>query len=281
MVVHRGCDGAAGHQDLLQVSDLHLQAVPRVSGLRSAAAATVVANVSFAVRRNTITGIVGESGSGKTLTSLAIAGLLPPGVRIAGGRIRVLGVDVTDWSKQHEIQRGRHIGFIFQNPSARLTPVIPIGKQLMEGAMVHRRLHRRAAKELAVEYLSHVGLGGQVDKIMRSYPHTLSGGMLQRVMIAMVLMPGPALLVADEPTASLDTGTQITILELLARLRTELNLTILFVSHQLAAVSNLCDDMVVMQRGRVVEVGGTPAVIRRPQHPYTRALIQSAMWNTR
>ncbi|QQE78202.1 ABC transporter ATP-binding protein [Alicyclobacillus sp. SO9] len=236
---------------------------------------SLVHDLSLSVCKRCVTGLIGESGSGKTLTSRAIAGLLSPGVQITSGTIRIEGLDVTDWDKQTKLRRGRDIGFIFQNPMSMLNPVLKIKEQMIEGVLFHQRLGKSAAIALASEFLNKVGLGEKHKQILNSYPHTLSGGMLQRVMIAMTLMPGPKFIVADEPTTALDVTSQLKVLNVLAALKQEFNLTILFVSHDLSVISNFCDDVFVMQEGSIVESGAVDKVFSQPAKDYTQNLLRA------
>jgi peptide/nickel transport system ATP-binding protein len=235
-----------------------------------------VDHVSFTISRGRSVGLVGESGSGKSVTALAILGLLrdPPG-RIVGGEILFRGRDLgklRDAELRHI--RGAEIGMIFQEPMTALNPVMTIGDQVAESLILHRRMTGRAARAEAVGLLRKVGIA-EPERRVRDYPHQMSGGMRQRVMIAIALACRPALLIADEPTTALDVTIQAQILELLAQLQRELEMSLLFISHDLAVVAERCDDVVVMYAGQVVEQAPAPSLFTRPCHPYTAGLIAS------
>ncbi|WP_431802710.1 ABC transporter ATP-binding protein [Microbacterium sp. bgisy203] len=235
---------------------------------------TLVDDVTLALRRGGVTGIVGESGSGKTLTCRSMLGVLPDGVEIAAGRIVVDGQDVTgfrerEWSRL----RGGVISAVFQDPGSYLHPSLTIGAQLREVLRVKRGLRRRAARVESARLLDAVRLG-DTGRVARSYPHELSGGMLQRVLIAIAIALEPRVLIADEATTALDVTVQAEILDLLTDLRERIGLTLLVVSHDLSVIAQLCDEVVVLRDGRVVEAGRTAQVIGAPRHPYTRLLIE-------
>jgi ABC-type glutathione transport system ATPase component len=234
-----------------------------------------VLDVSFELQKGEALGIVGESGSGKTVTCRSILGLLPPNARLAG-RIHVAGADIVRLSPgELAALRGREIAMIFQNPSSFLDPLMRVGEQIAEGARYHFGLPRREAWTRAIELLGHVRIphpGRRVD----NYPHELSGGMKQRVMIAGALACRPRILIADEPTTALDVTVQARILELLSDLRREDQLSLILVSHDLGVIASVCDRIVVMKEGRVVEQGPAARVLQEPSHPYTRELIAAA-----
>ena len=239
-------------------------------------AATAVRGVSLDVRPGEIVGLVGESGSGKTLTCRAALGVLPPGCDVAGGTISFAGRNLTELSqRQWEQLHGSEIGAVFQDPASYLNPNLTVGSQLAEVLRVKRRLSRRAARQRAVELFDAVGLR-QPEHVFRQIPAELSGGMLQRVMIAIAISCEPRLLIADEATTALDVTIQAEVIELLLQLNRERDLTVLFVSHDLAVVSELCDRIAVFYGGEIVETGRTEEIIERPRHPYTQALMEVA-----
>jgi peptide/nickel transport system ATP-binding protein len=233
-----------------------------------------VRGVSFGISRGEIVGLVGESGSGKSLTALSILRLLPPAARVSG-RILLDGVDLFALPPRQLRQvRGGRAGMVFQEPAAALDPVLSIGFQIAEALRAHRPLSRRAAREEAARLLERVALP-EPRRRLADYPHQLSGGQRQRVMIAMALAAGPDLLLADEPTTALDVTVQAQILALLRRLRDELGLAVLLITHDFGVVAEACDRAVVMYGGEVVEEAPTPELFRAPAHPYTRGLLAS------
>jgi len=220
--------------------------------------------------------MVGESGCGKSATSLSILGLLPaPHGRITAGEIRFDDRDLTklDDAAMRKI-RGRRIAMIFQDPMTSLNPYLRIGEQLAETTMLHLGLTAKAATARSVELLTRVGIPDAEARV-RSYPHELSGGMRQRVMIAMALLCDPDLLIADEPTTALDVTIQAQILELLLELRRERGLSVLLITHDLGVIASTCDRVLVMYAGRIVESAPSRALFERPLHPYTLALLKS------
>jgi len=233
----------------------------------------VVRGVSFAVGRGEIVGLVGESGSGKTLTALAILRLVPPLGRIRAGRVLLGGEDLLALPER-ELRRvrGARIGLVFQEPGAALDPVYTVGFQIAEALRAHRRLSRRAARAEAADLLERVAMPDP-GRRLGDYPHQLSGGQRQRVMIAIALAGAPELLIADEPTTALDVTIQAQILELLERLRAELGLSVLLITHDLAVVAETCDRALVMSAGELVEEAPMADLFARPAHPYTRALL--------
>ncbi|MEV7610953.1 dipeptide/oligopeptide/nickel ABC transporter permease/ATP-binding protein [Microbacterium sp. NPDC089320] len=241
-----------------------------VRGLTVASGSTVVVrDVSFDVARGEVLGIVGESGSGKSVTGRAVLGLLAQGGRVVGGSIRYQGADVT---RGFGRRRGSGIGLIPQEPMNTLDPVFTIGSQLREAVRTNDRGDRRATQERMLELLDLVGLP-QPDAVARMYPHELSGGMAQRVGIALALSSRPSLLIADEPTTALDVTVQRQILDLLADLREGLDTSIILVTHDWGVLADLCDRALVMYAGEVVEQADIVGLFARPLHPYTRALI--------
>ena len=258
---------------LLEVEGLHVQIDaedPRGLPVRA------IENVSFAIERGEVLGLVGESGCGKTLTSLALLGLLPrPRGRIASGTVRLDGRNLVGLRERERREIcGRRMAMIFQDPMTSLNPYLRIGDQLIEAATWHRGLSRRAALAEAQALLSRVGIPDARLRL-RSFPHELSGGMRQRAMIAMALLAEPDLLIADEPTTALDVTIQAQILALLGELRAERGMSMLLITHDLGVIAGLCDRVLVMYAGRIVEAGPVRALFDRPLHPYTRALLRS------
>jgi oligopeptide/dipeptide ABC transporter ATP-binding protein len=237
---------------------------------------TAVDGVSFDVRRGRTLGIVGESGCGKSVTALSIMRLLPqPMGQIRGGRILFEGRDLATLppAELHRIRGGR-IGMIFQEPMTALNPVQPIGRQLSEVFLLHRTKDPAEAWRRGAEMLHKVGIPAPEIR-MHEYPHQLSGGMRQRVVIAMALACEPAVVIADEPTTALDVTIQAQILELMQALQRDLGLAVVLITHDLGVIAETCDDVIVMYAGRVAEAGPVEAIFDRPAHPYTRGLLDS------
>ncbi len=234
-----------------------------------------VNDVSFEIRAGETLGIVGESGSGKSVTAFSIMRLVQPPGRTVGGAIHFKGRNLLDLSeKEMQRVRGAEISLIFQEPMTALNPVFTIGDQLRETLLVHGKATRRGAGPLAIELLRKVRIpdaGARVD----DYPHQLSGGMRQRVLIAMALACKPALVIADEPTTALDVTIQAQILDLLREMKAELNLSLMLITHDLGVIAETADRVAVMYAGRIVEEGAVRDVFRQPQHPYTRGLLAS------
>jgi oligopeptide/dipeptide ABC transporter ATP-binding protein len=248
-----------------------------VEGLSIAAGSTLLAeDVSFTLRRGEMLGLVGESGCGKTITALAVMRLLPtPPVSIAAGRILLDGADLAglDGEALRRV-RGDRIGMIFQEPMTSLNPVFTIGDQIAEVLLIHRGVTRAAARMRAGELLDLVGIPAPSRQLDR-YPHQLSGGQRQRVMIAIALACEPALLIADEPTTALDVTVQAQILTLIDRLRRDLGMACLLITHDLGVVSEVCDRVAVMYAGRIVEQADVGGLFAHPRHRYTRALLDT------
>ncbi len=231
--------------------------------------------VTMTLAEGAVTGLVGESGCGKTLTALAIMRLLPAPGEISGGHVWLDGRDLlTLPDRAMDRVRGAEIAMIFQQPRASLNPVFPIAFQLIHVLRLHRGLSARAARAEGEALLARVGLP-RPDAVMRAYPHHLSGGMCQRVMIALALACRSRVLVADEPTTALDVTVQLQIVDLLRGLQRELGLTILLITHDLGLVAEMCDHVNVMYAGRIVESAPVSRLFRRPAHPYTRGLMAS------
>jgi oligopeptide/dipeptide ABC transporter ATP-binding protein len=239
--------------------------------------ARAVDGVSFDVLPGETLGIVGESGCGKTVTSLSVLGLLPqpPARMMEGSSVRFAGEELVGASERRlRALRGNDIAMIFQEPMSSLNPVYTVGTQIAEALRLHRGLDRRAARAETVRLLEEVGIPEPARRV-DDYPHQLSGGMRQRVMIAMALSCEPKLLIADEPTTALDVTIQAQILELLESLRTRRGMAVLLITHDLGVVAEVCDRVVVMYAGQVVETGSVFEIFRSPVHPYTRALLES------
>jgi oligopeptide/dipeptide ABC transporter ATP-binding protein len=237
-----------------------------------------VRDLSFSIAAGEVLGLVGESGSGKSITSLAIMRLLPPQARISGeiffgenGSTRNLAELPADSMRQ---LRGSRIAMIFQEPMTALNPVMRVGDQIAEAVLAHGTRSKSDAAKLAVQAMRDVAIP-ESDRRARDYPHQLSGGMRQRIMIAMAIVNRPQLLIADEPTTALDVTIQAQILELLAQLRAKFGLTMLFISHDLAVVSQVADRVAVMYAGNLVELGARQEIFRAPAHPYTRGLLRA------
>ncbi len=234
-----------------------------------------VDDVSFDLAPGGTLAVVGESGCGKSVTSLSVLRLIQPPGRIVSGAIRFAGRDLLGLSPDAmRAVRGAEIAMIFQEPMSSLNPVYTVGAQIEEALRVHRRRDRASAPARVVELLELVGIPSARERA-ESYPHQLSGGMRQRVMIAMALACEPRLLIADEPTTALDVTIQAQIMELLGRLRRELGMAVLLITHDLGLVAEFADDVAVMYAGRVVERGPTAALFAAPRHPYTRGLLRS------
>jgi len=240
-----------------------------------------VDGVSFDVKRGETVAVVGESGSGKSVTSLSLMRLIasPPG-RIAGGSVTFVGKD----GKEHDLVnaseaemraiRGNDISMIFQEPMTSLNPVYPVGDQIAEAIVLHQGLSRKQAWQAAIDMLRAVGISSPESRV-KNYPHQMSGGMRQRVMIAMALCCRPALLIADEPTTALDVTIQAQILALIAQLKSNTGTSVLFITHNLGVVAEIADRVVIMYGGRVVEQGNVAEVFTHPRHPYTQGLLNS------
>ena len=238
-------------------------------------------DVSFEIKSGEILGIVGESGSGKTLSALSIPGLLGENKVISGGAIFFDGKNLLDASeKELQTIRGKEISMVFQEPFSSLNPLMKIGKQIAETLELHEfhELHGEKDKLLVKRQVKELMLRlelGEAEKLMESYPHRLSGGMCQRVMIALAIICRPRLLIADEPTTALDHNTQSQILALLKEINQDMGTSILFISHDLEMINGLCDRVLVMYSGRILEEGKTAEIFSRPAHEYTRGLLSS------
>ena len=237
--------------------------------------AKAVNGVSFSVEKGTILGLVGESGSGKSMTALSIMGLVPLSGKIVSGSIQFDGVEMTTLRERDYVAyRGKDISMIFQNPMSTLNPVYTIRKQMAEAVLAHRRLSAKAIEHLSIEMLDLVGIPSPQDRL-DAFPHQLSGGMNQRIVIAIALINRPKLVLADEPTTALDVTIQSQIIFETKQLVEKLGLTLIWISHDLATISGLTDNICVMYAGRIVEQGKTKDIINNPQHPYTQGLLNS------
>jgi peptide/nickel transport system ATP-binding protein len=247
-----------------------------VSGLALALGrARLLVDVTLDVGPGEVVGLVGESGSGKTLTGLSILGLTPPGARL-GGSIRYAGTELIGAAPGVQAGlRGSQISMIFQEPRSSLNPALPVGRQITDVMQAHLPVRRRAATDSALALLHQVGLPDPRGSFA-AYPHELSGGMCQRAMIAMALSCGPRLLIADEPTTALDVTVQAQIVSLLRSIADEQQLSVLLITHNLAVVTEICDRVVTMYCGQVVDAGATHQVVTAPAHPYTWALMSAA-----
>lgn len=234
-----------------------------------------VNNVSFGVEKGEILAIVGESGSGKSVTSLSVMGLIREPGKVTGGKIMFHGENLVGKSKKEMNKiRGDKISMIFQEPMTSLNPVYKIGDQIMESILTHMDLSKEEAKKLAVKMLDLVGIPSPEQR-MEDYPHQMSGGMRQRVMIAMALSCNPEVLIADEPTTALDVTIQAQILELIDKLRNKIGMAVLLITHDLGVVAETADRVVVMYCGRIVEQADVKDIFTKPLHPYTIGLLES------
>jgi peptide/nickel transport system ATP-binding protein len=254
---------------LLEVKNLQTH-FPTRAGLVKA-----VNDVSFYIDEGELLGLVGESGCGKSITALSIMRLIAPPGRIAGGSIKFKGEELTTASveRMREI-RGDDISMIFQDPMTSLNPVYTVGEQIAEALRLHRKLNKKDAWDAAVEAMKEVAIPDPARRV-KDYPHQLSGGMRQRVMIAMALACNPELLIADEPTTALDVTIQAQILELLNELRQTRKLAVLLITHDLGVVAEVADRVAVMYTGKIVEESDVKEIFRQPKHPYTQGLLRS------
>jgi oligopeptide transport system ATP-binding protein len=257
-------------ENLLEVKDLY------VSFDTHGGEVHAVRGVNFNLKKGETLAIVGESGSGKSVTSKALMGLIPnPPGRIKQGEIRFDGRDLTKLSEK-ELQeiRGKEIAMIFQDPMTSLNPTMTIGNQIMEGLIKHQKMSKADARKVALELLDLVGIPNPEARL-KQYPHQFSGGMRQRVVIAMALACNPKLLIADEPTTALDVTIQAQILELMKDIQQKTEAAIIFITHDLGVVANVADRVAVMYAGKIVEIGTVDEIFYNPQHPYTWGLLAS------
>ncbi|MFZ1140055.1 MAG: ABC transporter ATP-binding protein [Candidatus Sulfotelmatobacter sp.] len=270
---------------LLDIRNLNIEfpaTALRAPGQPGAAVPTqtllAVRDLSFSIAPGEVLGLVGESGSGKSITSLAVMRLLPPQARVSGeifftGNSTPRSLPTLDDDDMRQL-RGSRIAMIFQEPMTALNPVMRVGEQIAEAVAAHNSISKQAAWQRAVGAMNDVAIPDAARRA-RDYPHQLSGGMRQRIMIAMAIVNRPQLLIADEPTTALDVTIQAQILELLAQLRIKFGLAMLFISHDLAVVSQVADRVAVMYAGSLVELGEKPDVFQAPAHPYTRGLLRA------
>ena len=258
---------SAVDEPLLSIEGFAIDAVGRHANLR------LVEDVSLSIERGEVLGLVGESGCGKSITALSVLRILPPPLAVVGGRLRFEGKDLLKLgdAAMRGI-RGNRIGMVFQEPMTSLNPTFTVGWQLSEALRLHGAARGAVIAVRAAELLRRVGIAAP-DRRLRQYPHELSGGLRQRVMIAMALACDPGLLIADEPTTALDVTIQRQVLDLLLRLRAELGMGILLVTHDLGVVAEYTDRVAVMYAGRIAEQGRTAQLLARPRHPYTSGLL--------
>ena len=254
---------------LLEVDDLATHFFTRAGVVKA------VDGVSFSVRPGQVVGLVGESGSGKSVTGYSLLGLVDPPGRVVGGSIPFEGQDlVTQPPARLRTIRGRRISMVFQDATATLNPVLSVGDQMLLAVKAHETVSDKAGLALALASLSRVGIPDPASRL-NAYPHQLSGGMRQRVAIAIALLHRPALVIADEPTTALDVSVQAQIIHEMRELVRVSGTAVIWITHDLATVSSLADDILVMYAGRVVESGPTRTILREPRHPYTRGLLDS------
>ncbi|MBA2606024.1 MAG: ABC transporter ATP-binding protein, partial [Acidobacteria bacterium] len=254
---------------LLEIKNLETHFPTRIGVVKA------VNNVSFYINEGELLGLVGESGCGKSITALSVMRLIAPPGKIVGGSIKFRDEELTTVSveRMREI-RGNDIAMIFQDPMTSLNPVYTVGEQIAEALRLHQNLNKKDALDAAIEAMKEVAMPAPERRI-KDYPHQLSGGMRQRVMIAMALACNPELLVADEPTTALDVTIQAQILELLNELQTTRKLAILLITHDLGVVAEVADRVAVMYTGRIVEESGVEEIFEKPKHPYTQGLLRS------
>lgn len=256
-------------EKILDVKDLRTSFFTHVGEVKA------VRGVSFSLAKGEALGIVGESGSGKSVTMMSIMKLLQENGKVVGGEVNFDGKNIKDMpEKEMEKIRGNDIGMIFQDPMTSLNPVFTVGQQLTEPLIKHRKISKKEAEKLAVDMLNLVGIPSPEQR-MKQYPHEFSGGMRQRVMIAMALICDPKFLIADEPTTALDVTIQAQILELMKKLKNELGTAIILITHDLGVVADVCDRINVMYGGTIVEAGDVRDIFYRARHPYTWGLLGS------
>ena len=247
----------------------------RLSFFTPAGEVKALNDVSFTLKQGEVLGIVGESGSGKSVTAYSVMGLTAYPGRLVGGEIRFNGHEVEKMTeKEFRKMRGSEVSIIFQDPMTSLNPVYTIGNQIMEAVLLHTDKTKAQARERAKELLELVGIN-EPEKRLKQYPHELSGGMRQRVMIAIALACEPKLLIADEPTTALDVTIQAQILELIMSLREKLGMSVIMITHDLGVVASMCEKIAVMYAGKIVEYGTTDEIFYHPSHEYTKGLINS------
>ncbi|GAB0169413.1 ABC transporter ATP-binding protein [Lysinibacillus sp. CTST325] len=259
------------NQVLLEVNHLKIK-----FHLKNGKQAKVVDDVSFTIRKGETVALVGESGSGKSITSLSIMRLLPiPPGEITAGMIKLNGKNLLDYkNKEMSTIRGNEISMIFQEPMTSLDPVFTIGNQMIEGIRRHQRISKKEAWEKSLQLIKEVGIAN-AEKVIAEYPHQLSGGMRQRVMIAIAMSNNPQLLIADEPTTALDVTVQAQILKLMMKMKEEHHSAILFITHDMSVVAETADRVMVMYAGQIVEEAPVRELFMNPKHPYTTALLKT------
>ena len=253
--------------ELLQIDDL------KISFFTPAGEVKAVNGVTYSLEKGEVLGIVGESGSGKSVSVSALMQLLTHPGKVVGGSIQFDGKDILAQSpEQMRTIRGKDIAMIFQDPMTSLNPVYTVGNQLVETILCHRKISKREARKIALDSLTKVGINNP-ERRLKQYPHEFSGGMRQRVMIAMALSCEPKLLIADEPTTALDVTIQAQILDLMKSLRKQIDAAVILITHDLGIVSDICDRVLVMYGGKIIESGGIDDIYYRPKHPYTEGLL--------
>ncbi len=256
-------------KEVLKIEDLSISFYTPVGEVKA------VDSINYTLHENEIMGIVGESGSGKSVESYGIMGLLQEPGEVKSGKILYKGENVLDYDKNKMSDfRGAKCSMIFQNPMTCLNPVYTVGNQLMEALLVHKKCSKDEAYQRAVDMLDKVGISNPKRR-MKQYPHELSGGMRQRVMIGMGLICEPDILIADEPTTALDVTIQAQILELIKEFQNKSKMSVIFITHNLSVVAQICDKVSVMYAGRIVEQGSVEDIFYDPQHPYTKGLLKS------
>ncbi|WP_298719413.1 ABC transporter ATP-binding protein [uncultured Oceanisphaera sp.] len=254
---------------VLEADDLCIEFAHRKGNLKA------IQHVSFEMRKGEILGVVGESGAGKSLTGSAITGLLEAPGFIAGGEIRLYGERIDNLAEdQRRLLRGKEIGAIFQDPLTSLNPVLTVGRQLIETIQTHLPLSHGQARQKALDLMKEVGIPAAEQRIDQ-YPHQFSGGMRQRIVIALALCVEPKVIIADEPTTALDVSVQAQVLQLLRRLCKQHDASVMLVTHDMGVIAEICDRVAVMYAGRLVEIGPVEAVLKSPSHPYTVGLMGS------
>lgn len=259
----------SNNETLVSVNNLE------VSFFTYAGEVKAVRDISYELKHGEVIGIVGESGSGKSVSSYGLMGIIPEPGKIIGGNIIFDGKDITAMPEKEMVKlRGKDIGMIFQDPMTSLNPVYTVGNQIEESLKKHTDLNKKQRKERMIELFTLVGIN-QPEERIHQYPHEFSGGMRQRVMIAMALACNPKLLIADEPTTALDVTIQAQIIELMKELKDKINMSIIFITHDLGVVSEICDKVIVMYAGNIVESGNIDDIFYQPKHPYTLGLLKS------
>ena len=257
------------NENLLKVNNLE------VSFFTYAGEVKAVRGISYELKPGEVMGIVGESGSGKSVSSYGLMGIIPEPGKVIGGSIEFDGKEITKLSDRELLKiRGKDIGMIFQDPMTSLNPVFTVGNQIEEALKKHTNMNKTERKARMIELFQLVGIN-QPEKRINQYPHEFSGGMRQRVMIAMALSCNPKLLIADEPTTALDVTIQAQIIELMKELRTKTNMSIIFITHDLGVIADICDKVAVMYAGNIIETGTIDEIFYEPKHPYTWGLLKS------